>query len=276
MTRIVCRQLAPRVGELGPNCELSVHAVRDAVARGADVVVLPELVTSGYMFESKEEAASMAITPDHELFDFWADAACGHAVVIGGFCEQGSDGRLYNSAALVDGTGLAAVYHKVHLWDRERLVFEPGSEAPPVIETRAGRIGVLICYDLEFPEMTRMLALAGAEMVAVPTNWPLVDRPEGEHPPEVLIGMAAARTNRMFIACCDRTGTERGQEWTAGTSVIDASGWVRASADADGWATADVELAEADTKTLNEFNDVLGDRRPELYGRLVEGSRLRM
>ncbi len=269
MTRIVCRQLAPRVGELGPNCELSVQAVREAVGHGADVVVLPELVTSGYMFESREEAASMAITPDHELFSFWADAAGGRAVVVGGFCEEGADGRLYNSAALVDHGGVAAVYRKVHLWDREKLVFEPGLEPPPVIDTSAGRIGVLICYDLEFPEMTRMVALAGAELLAVPTNWPLVDRPDGERPPEVLIAQAAARTNRMFIACCDRSGTERGQEWTAGTSVIDASGWVLARADGHGTALADVDLAEARTKALTELADALGDRRPELYGGLA-------
>ncbi len=269
MTRIVCRQLAPRVGELGPNCELSVLAVRDAVARGADVVVLPELVTSGYMFSSREEAGSMAITPDHELFAYWAGAAAGRAVVVGGFCEEGADGLLYNSAAVVDRSGVLAVYRKVHLWDREKLVFEPGSEPPPVIDTAVGRIGVLICYDLEFAEMTRMLALAGAELVAVPTNWPLVARPHGERPPEVVIAMAAARTNRMFIACADRTGTERGQEWTAGTSVIDHAGWVLATPGEDGSALADVDLAQARSKTLTELADLLGDRRPELYGALA-------
>jgi 5-aminopentanamidase len=271
MTRIVCRQLAPRVGELGPNCERSVQAVSDAVAHGAEVVVLPELVTSGYVFESHEEAASMAITRDHELFGFWADAA-DRAVVVGGFCEEGSDGLLYNSAALVDRSGVLAVYRKVHLWDREKVVFEPGGEPPPVIETAVGRIGVLICYDLEFPEMTRMLALASAELVTVPTNWPLVERPAGEWPPEVVMAMAAARTNRIFIACCDRTGTERGQEWTAGTSVVDASGWVVATADEHGVALADIDLAETRSKRLTELADRFDDRRPDLYGAVVSPS----
>jgi predicted amidohydrolase len=110
-----------------------------------------------------------------------------------------------------------------------------------------------------------MLALAGAELVTVPTNWPLAERPEGERPPEVLIAQAVARINRMFIACCDRTGTERGQEWTAGTSVIDAAGWVLAAAGEDGTALADVDLAEARSKSLTELADVLADRRPELY-----------
>ena len=144
----------------------------------ADIIVLPELVTSGYMFESVQEAASVAITATDPLFAEWAAAAArGGAVVIAGFCERGDDGRIYNSAVVVDGSGVTGVYRKVHLWDREKLWFEPGPAPPTVFDTSAGRIGVLVCYDLEFPEMARSLALAGAELIAVPTNWPLVHRP---------------------------------------------------------------------------------------------------
>lgn len=269
MTRIVCRQLAPQIGDLAANHAMSVQAVREAVQAGAEIVILPELVTSGYAFESEDEARAVAIESDHDLFADWAAAAGEQTVVIGGFCELGSDGKLYNSAAVVDRSGVQSVYRKVHLWDREKLVFEPGGQPPQVVGTAVGRIGVLVCYDLEFAEMTRMLALAGAELVAVPTNWPLVDRPEGERPPEVVIAMAAARTNRMFVACCDRTGTERGQEWTEGTAVIDASGWVLSTADGDGWARAEVDLSNARDKALTDLADALGDRRPELYGALA-------
>jgi predicted amidohydrolase len=132
-----------------------------------------------------------------------------------------------------------------------------------------GKLAVLICYDLEFPEMTRMLALAGADLVAVPTNWPLVERPAGERAPEVIIAMAAARVNRIFIACCDRTGVERGQRWTAGTTIINESGWVVATQHRDGPATIDADLARARTKRLTEHSDALGDRRPELYGAIL-------
>jgi predicted amidohydrolase len=270
MTRIICQQLAPRIADLATNHEQSVGAVAHAVEAGADVVVLPELVTSGYVLQSVEEAASVAITPEHRIFADWAaEAARGPAVVIGGFCEQGGDGRLYNSAAIVDETGVVGVHRKTHLWDREKLFFQPGPEAPRVFDTPAGRIGVLICYELEFPELTRLLALAGAELIVVPTNWPLVDRPPGEHPPEVLIGMAAARVNRVFVACCDRTGTERGQEWTAGTTLIDESGWVIATQTGEGAAAAELDLALARDKRLTDLCDALGDRRPELYGPLT-------
>ncbi|GAA4095692.1 nitrilase-related carbon-nitrogen hydrolase [Actinomadura miaoliensis] len=261
MIRVACRQLAPRLGDLPANRELTASAIGAAAAGGADVVVLPELATSGYVFESREEAAAVAVTPSHPLFEEWASAA-GRAVVVGGFCERGEDGRLYNSAAVVDRGGVRVVYRKTHLWDGEKLLFTPGDRPPPVVPTAAGPVGVLICYDLEFPEMTRTLALAGAHLVAAPVNWPLVDRPEGERPPEVVIAMAAARVNRMVIACCDRSGTERGQEWTAGTTIVGADGWVLAEG---AHATADVDLDHAASKALNPRNDLFRDRRPSLY-----------
>jgi predicted amidohydrolase len=159
-----------------------------------------------------------------------------------------------------------AVYRKTHLWDREQEWFVAGDALPPVVETRAGRIGVGICYDLEFPEVTRHLAVGGAELIAVPTNWPLVDRPDGERPPEVVIAMAAARVNRVAIACCDRAGTERGQRWTEGSTIIAADGWpVAVAGPGESTATADLELARSRDKRLGEHNDALGDRRLELY-----------
>ena len=266
MTRIVCCQLHPVQADLAANRELTRRAIAEAVAAGGKIVVLPELATSGYLFDSREEAASVAITAQHDLFSDWAaEVSPGGSLVVGGFCELGEDGVLYNSAAVVDATGVVAVYRKTHLWDREKLIFAAGTAEPPVLETAFGRLGVLICYDLEFPELTRALALRGADLFVVPTNWPLVFRPPGERPPEVIIAMAAARTNRVFIACCDRTGTERGQEWTAGTTVIDECGWVLSTVAEDGMAQADIDLSLARTKALSPLSDAFGDRRPELY-----------
>lgn len=268
MTRIACQQLAPHLLDLEANRLDTTAVIRDMVRRGADIIVLPELVTSGYVFESREEAASVAINSQHPLFGDWA-AELSRApdrapLVIGGFCEQGSDGLIYNSAAVVSPSGVLAVYRKTHLWDREKLFFEPGAEMPPVIDTEFGKVGVLVCYDLEFPEMTRPLALAGADLIAVPTNWPRGGRPQGEHPSEVVIAMATARINRVFVACCDRTGTERGQEWTAGTAIINEQGWIVAGGRGTS-AIADVELARARDKRLTEMADAFADRRPELY-----------
>jgi predicted amidohydrolase len=266
VTRVACQQLAPVLGDLEANRELALAAIREAIDAGADVVVLPELITSGYMFEAPEEAAAVAIGADHEMLAEWAaEAARADIVLVAGFCERGEGGRIFNSAAVLDASGLRAVYRKLHLWDREKLVFTPGSAPPPVLDTRVGRVAAIICYDLEFPELTRSLALAGTQLVLVPTNWPLVERPDGEHPPEAMIGMAAARVNRMAIACADRLGIEREQEWTGGTTIIGVDGWVAAESRDPGLVIADLELGEALDKRLTEHADAFGDRRPELY-----------
>ncbi len=246
---------------------MSITSVRQSVSDGAQLIVLPELTLSGYMLDSPEEARSVAITADHPVFAAWAEAVAGvNGVVIGGFAEL-DDGVVYNSAAVVSGTGVIAVYRKTHLWDKEKLIFTPGTEHPPVVETSVGRLGVIICYDLEFPEMTRSLALRGADLIVVPTNWPLVPRPTGEHWPEVTIAMAAARSNRVGIVCCDRSGTERGQRWNQGTSIISEQGWIIAATPHEfGTAAAELDLRLARDKTITDLCDAFADRRPELYG----------
>jgi 5-aminopentanamidase len=267
--RVACAQVAPTVGDLDGNRRLAREAVREAVSAGARVVVLPELVTSGYVFESIEEARSCAEPADGPALRGWAEeAAAGDAIVVGGFCELGADGLLFNSAAVVAASGVLAVYRKIHLWDRERLFFEPGAEPAPVIETSVGSIGVGVCYDLNFPEVARGLALAGADLVALPANFPLQPRPEGERPIEVTLAMATAHMNHAFLAVCDRCGPERGVDWVGGSVVCDELGWVLAGPPAGfgpGLVVADCDLARARDKAWNERNDVLGDRRPELY-----------
>ena len=132
---VECRQISPVVGDFPYNRDLTAQAIAEAAAGGADLVVLPELALSGYVFTSPSEAASMAIPPSHPVFDTWALAA-GRAVVVGGFCERDSSGRLRNSAAVVDSTGVLGVYRKVHLWDRESILLlrrRPVVSSPPAL-----------------------------------------------------------------------------------------------------------------------------------------------
>ena len=267
--RVACAQVAPTVGDLEGNRRLAREAVREAVAAGARIVVLPELVTSGYVFESVEEARACAEPADGPALRGWSEeAATGDAVVVGGFCELGADGLLHNSAAVVDGSGVLAVYRKIHLWDREQLFFEPGSEPAPVVDTALARIGVGVCYDLNFPEVARGLALAGTDLVTLPANFPLHPRPEGERPIEVTNAMATGHLNHVFVAVCDRTGPERGVEWVGGSVVCDEYGWLLAGPPpgfGPGLVVADCDVSRAREKAWNERNDVFGDRRPELY-----------
>jgi Predicted amidohydrolase len=270
VTRITCRQLSPAIAQLGANLAAATAAIREAVGAGARVVVVPELATSGYMLDSVEEARSVAITRTHPVFAQWAAAVAEvDGVAIGGFVELGDDGRLYNSAAVVDASGVLAVYRKVHLWDKEKLIFTPGSAEPPVVDTPVGALGILICFDLEFPEFPRSLALRGAELIVVPTNWPREGVPAGERVPEVTVAMAAAYSNHVAIACCDREGTERGQAWNEASCIIDEHGWIVATADERGVVSADLDLDLSHDKSITGIVDLFGDRRPELYGAIT-------
>jgi 5-aminopentanamidase len=265
MAVVSCVQLAPVVGALAANRERARDAAGAAVAAGADLVVLPELCTSGYVFESAEEARSAALRPEDVAAD-WGDVG---AVVVGGFAELAPDGTLYNSAAVIaPGGDILGVYRKTHLWDRESLFFEPGPQFPPVVETQLGRIGVCVCYDLSFPEVPRGLALAGADLIAIPTNFPKEDQAlPGGLPVELAVAIAAAHLSRVFVAVCDRAGSERGVDWVGATAIVDERGNVLAGPVADAVATisAECDLARARDKAWNARNDVFGDRRPELY-----------
>jgi predicted amidohydrolase len=265
--RIACAQIAPAVGDAEGNRRRAREAVRQATGAGARIVLLPELVTSGYVFESAEEVRALAIRVE-ELADWADEAARAEAVVVGGFAELGEDGAVYNSAAVFGPGGLAAVYRKTHLWDREKLCFEPGAEAARVVETPFGRIGVAVCYDLYFPELTRGLVLAGADLIALPANLPLFPRPEGERPVEIALAQATAHVSKIWVAVCDRTGPERGVEWTGASCIVDPDGWL-AAGPVDGYGEgmlyADCDLGLAREKAWGERNDVVGDMRPELY-----------
>ncbi len=268
---MACCQLAPQVGDLPANRELAASAIAAAAAEGASVVVLPELMSSGYVFESQAEARALAEPPDGPTVTGWARLAAAHdLVIVGGFCEAAGE-AVFNSAVLVDASGLRCVYRKAHLWDAEPQWFARGAVPPPVVVTRHGPIGVMICYDLEFPEWVRLPALDGAQLLCAPVNWPAYPRPDGERPSEVVRVQADAAVNRMFIAACDRVGTERGVAWVGGSVIVDADGWPLAGGSASADATtllADCDLSAALDKAVSPRNDVLADRRPDLYGRV--------
>ncbi|HCT8835196.1 TPA: carbon-nitrogen hydrolase, partial [Pseudomonas aeruginosa] len=150
---VACCQIAPRIGAQEHNLRLAERAIREAARRGANVVVLPELAASGYVFADRGEALALAETRDGPSLGLWK-ALAGELdlVIVGGFCERLDPQRVANSAALVDADGVRAIYRKAHLWNEESGIFEAGEQPPPVVATRFGRIAVMVCYDLEFPE----------------------------------------------------------------------------------------------------------------------------
>jgi predicted amidohydrolase len=267
---VACCQLTLTVGEVERNREACRRAIAEAAELGAQIVVLPELANSGYVFKDRSEARACAEPLDGPTVTEWISLARKHGlVIVGGVCESDeSAGLIFNSAVIVDGGGLRAVYRKAHLWDREQLVFEPGREPPPVVDTPHGRLSVVVCYDLEFPEWVRLAALGGVELLCAPTNWPREPRPDGERPVEVVRVQADASMNRIFIAACDRAGTERGVEWVNGTVIVGPDGFPLAGPvgrDETATVIARCRLSDAQSKRVSERNDVLEDRRPELY-----------
>lgn len=261
-----------RVSAVSPQIVLAdvganLRSIRSLIVResadGQQLIVFPELATSGYVFSSREQAVQASLTRDDARWVDIHESIPEGVVVVVGYCESEGD-LLYNTAAVLTRTERLYDYRKSHLWGAESQVFVAGHEAGAVVNTAIGCLGLAICYDNEFPEVPRRLALAGADVLALPVAWPRVDRPPHEHPPELIQAMASARSSRLPTIVVDRTGEESGVSWTGGTSIINGDGWVVASA-AAGIARASLQITRGRDKSLPPDNDLFGDRRPELY-----------
>jgi N-carbamoylputrescine amidase len=273
--RIACIQMQPAIGKVEDNVAHSVGLIGRAVELGAGLVVLPELSNTGYMFHSREEAFALSEPiPDGPTVKAWSAIAAKHGLhLVAGICER--DGaKLFNSAVLIGPSGYIGTFRKVHLWNEENLYFEPGDLGFPVFHTAIGRIGMAICYDGWFPETYRLAALQGADIVCVPTNWvPIPGQAEGREAMANILAMAAAHSNSIYIACADRVGTERGQPFEGQSLIVGHTGWPvagPASRDKEEILIADVALGEARrARNWNAFNQVLRDRRSDLYDEML-------
>jgi 5-aminopentanamidase len=241
------------------------------VAAASPPIVLPELCTTGYVFADAAEARTFAEPVDGPTVQGWRElSAREDVVIVAGLCELDDDGEVRNTAVVLDAGELRCVHRKAHLWDREQVLFKPGDCAPPVVDTQVGRIGVTVCYDAFFPEVMRMLSAAGAEVIAIPMNAPVFGPPLEPLAADLVLPTAAAIVNRVFIAQADRTGTERGVEWVGASVIVDVEGrMLTEKADGEAVLTATVDLSLARDKRYGERNNVLTDRRPELYGRFA-------
>ncbi|MCK0198751.1 nitrilase family protein [Ancylobacter sp. 6x-1] len=278
--RVACIQMEPRFGATAANVAHSIALIEQAADQGANLVVLPELCNTGYMFETRAEAFSLAEpVPEGPSTKAWADvAARRNLIIVAGLAERDGD-VLYNSAIVVGPGGAIGTYRKNHLWGAENLFFEPGNSGAPVFQTEIGRIGVAICYDGWFPELYRLQALQGADIVCVPTNWvPIPGQAEGREAMANILAMAAAHTNSLAIACADRIGTERGQLFIGQSLIIAHTGWPAAgpaSPTDETVLVAEIDLgAGRRDRNWNAFNQPLRDRRTDLYAEML-GSDIR-
>jgi predicted amidohydrolase len=268
---VAAAQIEPKLAEPERNLEACLARLEEAAAAGAELLVLPECAVPGYMFESAEEALPFAEEipgPSSEVLERESRRLGMH--VVCGLLERDGD-TLRNAAVLVGPDGLVGTYRKTHLpfLGVDRFVV-PGDELT-VFDTPLGRIGVEICYDLRFPEVTRTLALKGADIVAHPTNFPMAAKVQTE-----LITVARAAENRIYLLTANRVGKERSGEFCGWSQIVDPYGTRLAEAGEteEALLVADVDVEKARDKDYiipGEYELYLfGHRRPELYGALLE------
>lgn len=269
--RVACCQIEPKVGHKQANLDKSAEFIGRAAKDGARIIVLPELCSSGYVFESRAEAASLADAyDDGETTKLWQGLARDLDVyIVGGFAERAA-GALFNAAAVIGPRGRIGLFRKVHLWGDENLFFAPGDLGFPVFPTEFGTIGVGICYDGWFPEFYRTCARKGAELVCVPTNWvPIPGQDPKREAMSNILTMASAHANSIYIAAADRVGVERGQPFIGQSLIAGYTGWPiagPASPTHEQILLADIDLAKArKARRWNDFNEVLRDCRPDAY-----------
>jgi predicted amidohydrolase len=268
-------QMDCRLADRTANLAAIRAKLREAAGNGARLIIFPECILSGYCFKSTDEAIGSAETlPGPATEALTADCCELNVFAIFGLLERAGD-RLFNSAALVGPQGLVGSYRKTHLpclgVDRCTVV---GDRPYQVHDLGGLRVGMLICYDGSFPEPSRVLALNGADLIALPTNWPEQGAPSAR-----VLTPARALENRLYFAAVNRVGTEGGFRFVGLSRICDITGEALAAQEDDReailYAKIDPERARA-KRIVNipgEYElDRIADRRPDLYGDLVKRS----
>jgi predicted amidohydrolase len=275
MVRVAAVQMQPVLLDGEANLARVIQLAQEAGAREARLVVFPEAALSGYAI-SPDEAEDLAQPIPGPATDAVA-AACRRADlhVVLGLLERDPDGTLFNASVLLGPQGLLAHYRKTHLplLGVDRYLASGDAFHPPV-ETPAGRVGLLICYDLRFPEPCRVLALLGAQVITLSTAWPAAGTLYPDH-----LARSRAAENRTYLIAANRCGEERGTRYLGRSVLIAPDGTILAEAapDAEQTLYAEIDPLLSDTKRLvftrGEYElDLWGDRRPDLYGPLSSDS----
>jgi predicted amidohydrolase len=270
--KVAAVQMDVKIFEKDHNLARVIAKMEEAARAGAKLIVFPECALTGYCFTSREEAWPLAETVPGPSTEKLADAAksLGVASIVGMLEREGE--TLYNSAAVVDPQGVLGAYRKMHLPCLGIDWFNAvGDKAFPVFATSHGRVGVNICYDCSFPEAGRVVKLNGAQLLAIPTNWPL-GSDSWAHTPKV-----RATENHLHVIASDRVGEERGFRFSGHSQIVDFMGKVHAEAgeSEETILYAELDLAAADQNRVVrvpgkwEF-DRIAARRPEMYKALTE------
>ena len=231
----------------------------------SDLVVLPELAISGYVFTHLDEMEKVAESiPEGEIFQgFRALSKSINCSIVYGFAEKSAD-KYYNSSALVNPDGSYEIYRKIHLYFREKLFFSAGDSPFSVSIAKGGvKIGMMICFDWQFPESARSLALRGAQIICHPSNLVLPWCQEAMK--------TRSLENRVFSITSNRTGTEINGEYkqyfTGKSQILSTKGeiLIRLNDTEEGIYSVVIDPELSSDKQVSDVNSVFADRRPSMY-----------
>ncbi|MBL9076851.1 MAG: carbon-nitrogen family hydrolase [Planctomycetes bacterium] len=265
--RAACVQFDVRPGDVAANCAAMRAGVEEASDAGATLCVLPELWSTSFLTTFDEATLAAAEAADRELQELTA----ARGILAVGSAIEAVDGRIYNTATVFDRGERLGSYRKIHMFspNLEPRHHTAGSE-PHLFATRFGRLGVLICYDLRFPELARYYFHKGAELLLVPGQWP---EARAQHWRTLL--RARAIENELFVLGCNRTGQEASlkslepQSFLGDGRIVDPTGEILASGTGDAGALiADIELRKV--RTMHRILPVQKDQRPSVYRRLFD------
>jgi predicted amidohydrolase len=255
-------QFAPIFGDVSHNLDKVVGTLDRA---DADLIVLPELCSSGYQFVSQQEAITLSESvPDGPTTRRLIDLAQRRRMVIVAGLPERAGSACYNSAVVVGPSGFIGCYRKTHLFFEETLFFTPGDTGFQVWDIGPAKIGAMICFDWYYPEAARTLAVKGAEIICHPSNLVLPNCPDSM-PVRCL-------ENRVFAITCNRTGSEArdGKDqltFIGNSEVVAPLGTIlhRAPRDQEELCIVEIDPADARNKAVTPYNDLLRDRRESLY-----------
>ena len=261
-------QYRPVFGKVNRN----LKKVTDKLAGvDADLIVLPELAFTGYYFRDRQEVKMLAENPCHSATVDTLSNLCKQEKlhIVTGFAERVKD-KVFNSALLIGPKGIKHIYRKIHLFNEEANWFDKGDIPLQVNKVNNARIGIMVCFDWAFPEVTRVLALQGADIICHPSNLVL------DYCQQTML--TRCLENKIYAITTNRFGYDKrphGNLRFTGHSQIVAPGGTlihQARAQGEELYIMDIDPVVARDKSITPLNDVLNDRRPQFYKSITSNS----